>query len=157
MEYHHPDNHSDLKMTDKSSPNDALPVISTVETTNKLKRNIDIFAMIGLSMSSELATARGDLGSSPVCNGWLAMSSTIVVGLTQGGTVVVLYGLIFTSLINVFLALTLGEMASAYPSAGGQVGHHTWRPFIAVRMDVHPGQTTSEESALVHCRLDHNF
>ena len=49
------------------------------------------------------------------------MSSTIVVGLTQGGTVVVLYGLMLTSVINVFLALTLGEMSSAYPSAGGQV------------------------------------
>lgn len=41
---------------------------------------------------------------------------------------VVLYGLIFTSLINVFLALTLGEMASAYPSAGGQ---YVWTSILA--------------------------
>lgn len=34
-----------------------------------------------------------------------AMSSTIVVGLAQGGTVVVLYGLIGISIINAFLAV----------------------------------------------------
>lgn len=32
-----------------------------------------------------------------------------------------LYGLIGVAIINVFLALSLGEFASAYPSAGGQV------------------------------------
>lgn len=31
------------------------------------------------------------------------------------------YGLVGIAIVNVFLALSLGELASAYPSAGGQV------------------------------------
>ncbi|GFZ44947.1 hypothetical protein JCM24511_02673 [Saitozyma sp. JCM 24511] len=56
------------------------------------------------------------------------MSSTIVIGLAHGGTAVVLYGLNFTSAINVCLALTLGEMAAAYPAAGGQ---YVWSSILA--------------------------
>ncbi|GAA6008723.1 hypothetical protein JCM10207_001698 [Rhodosporidiobolus poonsookiae] len=79
-----------------------------------LKRNITTLGIIGLGMS--------------ICNGWAALSSTIVVGLSQGGTVVILYGLIGVALINVFLALSLGELASAYPSAGGQ---YVWSAILA--------------------------
>jgi len=46
--------------------------------------------------------------------------STIVLGLSQGGTVTVLYGLIGVAIVNMFIALSLGELSSAYPSAGGQ-------------------------------------
>ncbi|KAL8283778.1 hypothetical protein RQP46_005210 [Phenoliferia psychrophenolica] len=56
------------------------------------------------------------------------MGSTIVLGLSQGGTVTVLYGLIGIAIINVFLALSLGELASAYPSAGGQ---YVWSACLA--------------------------
>lgn len=56
------------------------------------------------------------------------MSSTIVLGLSQGGTVVVLYGLIAVAIINVFLALNIGELASAYPTAGGQ---YVWAAILA--------------------------
>jgi hypothetical protein len=120
--------------------------------TQSLKRNIGGLAIIGLGMSSEWDRAwprditatwpqaitlavLGVVAESvstdtvrPVCNGWAAMSSTIVIGLAQGGTAVVLYGLIFTSAINVCLALTLGEMAAAYPSAGGQ---YVWSSILA--------------------------
>ncbi|KAK4689137.1 choline transport protein, partial [Tremellales sp. Uapishka_1] len=106
--------------------NEVVPVGGEVS----LKRNLTALNIIGLSLS--------------ICNGWAAMSSTIVIssfappfmcltsqqviGLSQGGTPVVLYGLIFTSLINFFLALTLGEMAAAYPSAGGQ---YVWSSILA--------------------------
>lgn len=50
-----------------------------------------------------------------------AMSSTIVIGLAQGGTVTILYGLMGIAIINLCVALSIGEVASAYPSAGGQV------------------------------------
>lgn len=79
-----------------------------------LKRNISALGIIGLGMS--------------ICNGWAAMSSTIVLGLSQGGTVVVLYGLIAVAIINVFLALNIGELASAYPTAGGQ---YVWAAILA--------------------------
>ncbi|ORY22185.1 putative choline transport protein [Naematelia encephala] len=106
----------EIKHDDKPLTADASTSIvdSHPYTTPHLKRNITALSIVGLSMS--------------ICNGWAAMSSTIVIGLSQGGTPVILYGLIFTSIINVFLALSLGEMASAYPSAGGQ---YVWASVLA--------------------------
>jgi choline transport protein len=56
------------------------------------------------------------------------MSSTIVIGLGQGGTPVIIYGLIGTSLINVFIAATLAELSAAWPTAGGQ---YVWSSILA--------------------------
>ncbi|GAA5916874.1 hypothetical protein JCM5296_000735, partial [Sporobolomyces johnsonii] len=88
--------------------------VATPTPPETLKRNITALGIVGVGMS--------------VCNGWAAMSSTIVVGLSQGGTIVVLYGLIGVAIVNTFLALSLGEMASAYPSAGGQ---YVWSAILA--------------------------
>lgn len=71
-----------------------------------LKRNIGPVGIVGLGLS--------------IVNGWVAMSSTIVIGLGQGGTPIILYGLIGTSLVNAFVISTIAELAAAYPTAGGQ-------------------------------------
>ncbi len=56
-----------------------------------------------------------------VSNGWSGISGTLLVGLQQGGAVTIIYGLIFTGLMNVCIAASLAELSSAMPSAGGQV------------------------------------
>jgi len=45
-----------------------------------LKRNIGVLGIIGIGLS--------------IVNGWVAMSSTIVIGLGSGGTAVILFGVI---------------------------------------------------------------
>ncbi|BGO88981.1 hypothetical protein NBRC10512_002049 [Rhodotorula toruloides] len=105
---------SDASSMDKHEKDSGMAVAAVSPATTTLKRNIGPLSIVGLGMS--------------ICNGWAAMSSTIVVGLSQGGTVTVLYGLIGVAIINVFLALSLGEFASAYPSAGGQ---YVWSAILA--------------------------
>lgn len=99
---------------------------------HSLRRNISALGIIGLGMSICNGYAPSGVGAHTVadcrCSRWAAMSSTIVLGLSQGGTVVVLYGLIAIAIINVFLALNLGELASAYPTAGGQ---YVWSAILA--------------------------
>ena len=58
------------------------------------------------------------VGCSENAQVWKLISK--VIGLGNGGTPVVLYGLIGVSFINLFLAATLSELAAAWPSAGGQ-------------------------------------
>lgn len=79
-----------------------------------LKRNIGLVGIIGLGLS--------------IVNGWVAMSSTIVIGLGQGGAPLILYGILGTTFVNVFLILTIAELASAYPTAGGQ---YVWSAILS--------------------------
>ncbi|GMK55521.1 hypothetical protein CspeluHIS016_0205770 [Cutaneotrichosporon spelunceum] len=79
-----------------------------------LKRSIGLVGIIGLGLS--------------IVNGWVAMSSTIVIGLGQGGAPLILYGIIGTTAVNVFLILTIAELASAYPTAGGQ---YVWSAILS--------------------------
>lgn len=87
---------------------------ATPATEGTLKRNIGPIGIIGLGLS--------------IVNGWVAMSSTIVIGLGQGGTPVILYGLIGTSLINALVISTIAELAAAYPTAGGQ---YVWSAILS--------------------------
>jgi choline transport protein len=79
-----------------------------------LKRSIGLVGIIGLGLS--------------IVNGWVAMSSTIVIGLGQGGAPLILYGILGTTAVNVFLILTIAELASAYPTAGGQ---YVWSAILS--------------------------
>ncbi|GAA5855727.1 hypothetical protein JCM8547_001660 [Rhodosporidiobolus lusitaniae] len=79
---------------------------STVKGGGHIQRNISALGLVGVSLE--------------ILNGWMSISSSIIIGLSQGGTVVVLYGLIGLTLVNLCIAGTLAEMASAVPTAGGQ-------------------------------------
>lgn len=61
------------------------------------------------------AIALGCLAS----NTWAALAGTLVAGLYAGGPALIIYGFMFVTLANVFVALSLGELASSYPTAGG--------------------------------------
>lgn len=55
-----------------------------------------------------------------ICNSWLGLGMTLAIGITLGGTVTVLYGCILTFVLYLATAATLAELASVYPTAGGQ-------------------------------------
>ena len=51
---------------------------------------------------------------------WLTVASTLILGLSHGGPVTVLYGLFVIVIAYGAVALSLSEMAARYPTAGGQ-------------------------------------
>ncbi|EHK50820.1 hypothetical protein TRIATDRAFT_54405 [Trichoderma atroviride IMI 206040] len=55
-----------------------------------------------------------------VCNSWAGLTGTLNISLFQGGPVALVYGLLLSSSLYGCIALTLAELASVYPTAGGQ-------------------------------------
>lgn len=67
-------------MTSDTVPNDSIDRDHAILHEGTLKRNIGVMGIIGIGLS--------------IVNGWVAMSSTIVIGLGSGGTAVILFGVI---------------------------------------------------------------
>lgn len=63
-----------------------------------------------------------------ICNSWCGIAATIAIGITQGGTVTVLYGIFVILFMVGSSAASLGELASVYPTAGGQ---YHWASILA--------------------------
>ncbi|EDO17736.1 hypothetical protein Kpol_1033p41 [Vanderwaltozyma polyspora DSM 70294] len=53
-------------------------------------------------------------------NSWFGISASLVTGISSGGPMMVVYGIIIIALISVCVGVSLGELSSAYPHAGGQ-------------------------------------
>lgn len=56
------------------------------------------------------------------------MAGTISLAIAQGGPVTLIYGPIFTLIFVGACALTMAELASVYPTAGGQ---YHWTSILA--------------------------
>lgn len=54
-----------------------------------------------------------------ICNSWVGLAATMVIGIEQGGTVTVLYGMLLVVFSMGCSAATMAELASVYPTAGG--------------------------------------
>lgn len=55
-----------------------------------------------------------------LCSSWLALSLSSIIAIVQGGTVTLLYGTFVVALPYICTGLTLAELISVYPTAGGQ-------------------------------------
>ena len=53
-------------------------------------------------------------------NSWFGISTSMVTGISSGGPLMVIYGIIIIALLSVAIGSSLGELSSAYPHAGGQ-------------------------------------
>lgn len=53
-------------------------------------------------------------------NSWFGISASLATGLSSGGPLMVVYGIILIALISITIGVSLGELTSAYPHAGGQ-------------------------------------
>ncbi|KAF3174332.1 hypothetical protein TWF788_008710 [Orbilia oligospora] len=65
-----------------------------------------------------------------ITNSWFGISASLVTGIYSGGTVVTVYGICLIALISTCVAISLSEMASAMPNAGGQ---YFWASELAPR------------------------
>ena len=61
-------------------------------------------------------------------NSWFAISAALVTGINSGGPVLLIYGIISIALISICVGVTLSELASAFPNAGGQ---YYWASVLA--------------------------
>ncbi|KPM37120.1 hypothetical protein AK830_g9451 [Neonectria ditissima] len=63
-----------------------------------------------------------------VCNSWAAVAATMSLSIASGGSVTLLYGLLLVVVLNGSAAATMAEIASVYPTAGGQ---YHWTGILA--------------------------
>ncbi|KAI5953822.1 hypothetical protein CANMA_004660 [Candida margitis] len=54
-------------------------------------------------------------------NSWLGISASLLVSISSGGPMMVIYGVIILASISLCIGATLSEMASAMPNAAGQI------------------------------------
>lgn len=71
-----------------------------------LKRKFSVWSMLALAFS--------------VLGTWTTFSQDLASGLTNGGSITILWGLCLVTFCNICVALSLGEMCSAMPTALGQ-------------------------------------
>ncbi|KAL8751507.1 MAG: hypothetical protein Q9184_006047, partial [Pyrenodesmia sp. 2 TL-2023] len=81
-----------------------------------LKRNYTVLSVLGVGFS--------------LTNSWWGISAALITGINSGGTVLIVYGIILLALISTCVGITLSELASAYPNAGGQ---YFWANELAPR------------------------
>ncbi|KAF2098757.1 amino acid transporter [Rhizodiscina lignyota] len=55
-----------------------------------------------------------------ICNSWPGLAGSVQIALLQGGPATLLYGMIISASLYISIALTMAELASVYPTAGGQ-------------------------------------
>ncbi|KAJ5545553.1 Amino acid/polyamine transporter I [Penicillium sp. DV-2018c] len=72
----------------------------------ELQRSHSTWSMLGLAFA--------------VLNSWTALSASLSISLTSGGSTSVVWGLVTAGFCNLCIACSLAEFLSAYPTAGGQ-------------------------------------
>lgn len=55
-----------------------------------------------------------------ICNSWAGVSGSMQIALLQGGPATLIYGMLLTTVLYLSIALTIAELSSVYPTAGGQ-------------------------------------
>lgn len=95
------DDNVDLKALDS----DAL-ALAQMGYTQEMKRNYTWFSLLGVGFS--------------LTNSWWGISAALITGINSGGPVQIVYGLLFFALISTCVGISLSELASALPNAGGQ-------------------------------------
>ena len=98
-------NISDENVDWKSLDSDAL-ALAQMGYTQEMKRNYTWFSLLGVGFS--------------LTNSWWGISAALITGINSGGPVQIVYGLILLVLISTCVGISLSELASAFPNAGGQ-------------------------------------
>ncbi|PSR84029.1 amino acid/polyamine transporter I [Coniella lustricola] len=55
-----------------------------------------------------------------ICNSWVAVAATMSISIASGGPMTMIYGIVIIFLLGGSCALSMAEIASTYPTAGGQ-------------------------------------
>ncbi|KAI9675293.1 MAG: hypothetical protein M1817_001196 [Caeruleum heppii] len=89
----------------KSLDADALK-LAEMGYTQDMVRNFSVWSVLGVGFS--------------LTNSWFGISAALVTGINSGGPLLIVYGIIIIALISTCVGISLSELASAFPNAGGQ-------------------------------------
>ena len=95
----------DVMMDYKGLDADALK-LAEMGYTQDMKRNFSVFSVLGVGFS--------------LTNSWFGISAALVTGINSGGPLLIIYGIIIIALVSTCVGISLSELASALPNAGGQ-------------------------------------
>lgn len=99
----------------KGLDSDALK-LAEMGYTQDMKRNYSVISVLGVGFS--------------LTNSWFGISAALITGINSGGPILIVYGIILIALISTCVGISLSELASAYPNAGGQ---YFWANELAPR------------------------
>ncbi|KAF2655481.1 amino acid transporter [Lophiostoma macrostomum CBS 122681] len=74
--------------------------------TQDMARNFSVWSVLGVGFS--------------LTNSWFGVSAALVTGINSGGPLLIIYGIIIIALVSTCVGISLSELASALPNAGGQ-------------------------------------
>jgi choline transport protein len=96
----------DVESSDKFSVDvDALK-LAEMGYTQDMSRNFSVWSVLGVGFS--------------LTNSWFGISAALITGINSGGPILIIYGIILLALISTCVGISLSELASAFPNAGGQ-------------------------------------
>ncbi|CAK7902422.1 choline transport protein [[Candida] anglica] len=78
--------------------------ISTIG--GELKRTFSVWSVLGVGFG--------------LTNSWFGISASLITGIQSGGPMLIVYGIIIITFVSYCIGITLSELSSAIPSAGGQ-------------------------------------
>lgn len=81
-----------------------------------MRRNYSALSVLGVGFS--------------LTNSWFGISAALITGINSGGPVLIIYGIILIALLSTCVGISLSELASAFPNAGGQ---YFWANELAPR------------------------
>ncbi|KAF3991744.1 hypothetical protein FT663_02617 [Candidozyma haemuli var. vulneris] len=93
-----------------------LALVSDTGYKPELRRNFSTLALLGCGFG--------------LTNSWCGISGSLVTGISSGGPMMIVYGILIITVISLCVAVSLSELASAMPNAGGQ---YYWTMRLAPR------------------------
>ncbi|KAL2384446.1 hypothetical protein RJZ90_001926 [Blastomyces dermatitidis] len=92
--------------SETSSLDEDAVKLAAMGYTQDMKRKFSLFSLLGVGFS--------------LTNSWFGMSASLITGISSGGPLLVMYGIPWIAFISSCVAITLSELASSMPNAGGQ-------------------------------------
>lgn len=113
------DKTSDQELNLDISKTKSLEITESIGGKKKqgeLKRTFSVWSVLGVGFG--------------LTNSWFGISASLVTGIQSGGPLLIVYGILIIAFISYNIAITLSELSSAIPSAGGQ---YVWTRVLAPR------------------------
>ncbi|OAX83240.1 hypothetical protein ACJ72_02400 [Emergomyces africanus] len=91
---------------EKSSLDEDALKLAAMGYSQDMKRKFSLLSLLGVGFS--------------LTNSWFGMSASLITGISSGGPLLVMYGIPWIAFISSCVAITLSELTSSMPNAGGQ-------------------------------------
>lgn len=89
---------------------------SSSQKVGELKRTFSVWSVLGIGFG--------------LTNSWFGISASLITGIQSGGPLMIIYGILIIACISYCIGITLSELSSAMPSAGGQ---YVWTRVLSPR------------------------